>query len=158
MSKDLSEPITVIIADDHVLYRAGVKTALSAKKDIKVVAEADNGMHLLNLIKSILLFGLPAIMLFVSYHFFQNIFFRHTPNCLLYNEVQRQNIKNAEQDLLRIPVWAEFTKEEQDMVNQSSDLADTILNSPDQLTELEKAVSNKTVDKLDAELLEDLKC
>ena len=53
MSKDLSEPITVIIADDHVLYRAGVKTALSAKKDIKVVAEADNGMHLLNLIKSI---------------------------------------------------------------------------------------------------------
>ncbi|MEX0635949.1 MAG: response regulator transcription factor [Ferruginibacter sp.] len=53
MSKDLSEPITVIIADDHVLYRAGVKTALSSKKDIKVVAEADNGMHLLNLIKSI---------------------------------------------------------------------------------------------------------
>jgi DNA-binding NarL/FixJ family response regulator len=53
MSKDLSEPIRVIIADDHVLYRAGVKTALSAKKDVKVIAEADNGMHLLNLIKSI---------------------------------------------------------------------------------------------------------
>ena len=53
MKKDSSEPIQVIIADDHVLYRAGVKTALSAKKDIKVIAEADNGMHLLNLIKSI---------------------------------------------------------------------------------------------------------
>ena len=53
MKKDPSEPITVIIADDHVLYRAGVKTALSAKKDIKVIAEADNGMHLLNLIKTI---------------------------------------------------------------------------------------------------------
>ena len=53
MKKDPSEPITVIIADDHVLYRAGVKTALSAKKDIKVIAEADNGMHLLNLIRSI---------------------------------------------------------------------------------------------------------
>jgi DNA-binding NarL/FixJ family response regulator len=47
------EPIKVIICDDHVLYRAGVKTALSAKKDIKIVAEADNGMHLLNLLKMI---------------------------------------------------------------------------------------------------------
>lgn len=47
------EPIKVIIADDHVLYRAGVKTSLSAKKDIQVIAEADNGMHLLNLIKSL---------------------------------------------------------------------------------------------------------
>ncbi len=46
-------PIRVIIADDHVLYRAGVKTALSAKKDIKVIAEADNGMHLLNMIGAI---------------------------------------------------------------------------------------------------------
>ena len=50
---DSNEPIRVIIADDHVLYRAGVKTALSAKKDVKVVAEADNGMHLLNMIKNI---------------------------------------------------------------------------------------------------------
>jgi DNA-binding NarL/FixJ family response regulator len=47
------EPIKVIICDDHVLYRAGVKTALSAKKDVKVVAEADNGMHLLNMLKMI---------------------------------------------------------------------------------------------------------
>lgn len=47
------EPLKVIIADDHVLYRAGVKTALSAKKDIKIIAEADNGMHLLNLLKNI---------------------------------------------------------------------------------------------------------
>jgi DNA-binding NarL/FixJ family response regulator len=46
-------PIKVIIADDHVLYRAGVKTALSAKSDINVIAEADNGMHLLNMLKSI---------------------------------------------------------------------------------------------------------
>ena len=47
------EPIKVLIADDHVLYRAGVKTALSTKKDIKVIAEADNGMHLLNMLKMI---------------------------------------------------------------------------------------------------------
>ena len=53
MKPESTEPIKVIIADDHVLYRAGVKTALSTKKDIKVIAEADNGMHLLNLIKNI---------------------------------------------------------------------------------------------------------
>ena len=47
------EPIKVLITDDHVLYRAGVKTALSAKKDIKVIGEADNGMHLLNMLKLI---------------------------------------------------------------------------------------------------------
>jgi len=53
MKPDIQDPIKVIICDDHVLYRAGVKTALSSKKDIKVIAEADNGVHLLNLIKSI---------------------------------------------------------------------------------------------------------
>ncbi len=53
MKTDITQPISVIIADDHVLYRAGVKTSLSAKKDVKVIAEADNGQHLLNLIKSI---------------------------------------------------------------------------------------------------------
>lgn len=52
MKTELTEPIRVIIADDHVLYRAGVITSLSAKKDIRVVGEADNGAHLLNLIKS----------------------------------------------------------------------------------------------------------
>lgn len=52
-NENLQEPIKVIIADDHVLYRAGVKTALSAKKDVKVIAEADNGMHLLNMLKMI---------------------------------------------------------------------------------------------------------
>ncbi|MBI1779809.1 MAG: response regulator transcription factor, partial [Sphingobacteriales bacterium] len=45
--------INIAIADDHVLYRAGVKTALSQKKDIKVIAEADNGMQLLNMLKHI---------------------------------------------------------------------------------------------------------
>lgn len=42
-----------MITDDHVLYRAGVKSALSVKKDVKVIAEADNGMHLLNMLKMI---------------------------------------------------------------------------------------------------------
>ena len=52
-NENIPQPIKVIIADDHVLYRAGVKTALSSKKDIKIVAEADNGMHLLNMLKII---------------------------------------------------------------------------------------------------------
>ena len=45
--------INVIIADDHVIYRSGIKAALSYKKDIKVIAEADNGSHLLHLLKAI---------------------------------------------------------------------------------------------------------
>ncbi|MEO8415044.1 MAG: response regulator transcription factor [Ginsengibacter sp.] len=53
MENENGEVIRVIIADDHVLYRAGVKAALSSKKDIKIIAEADNGSHLLNLLKGI---------------------------------------------------------------------------------------------------------
>ena len=48
-----NRPIKVAIADDHTLFRAGVKTALSIKKDIEMIAEADNGMQLLNLLKHI---------------------------------------------------------------------------------------------------------
>ena len=53
MNENITEPIKVIIADDHVLYRAGVKTALSTKKDVKIIGEADNGMHLLNMLRMI---------------------------------------------------------------------------------------------------------
>ena len=53
MNTENEEVIRVIIADEHVLYRAGVKNALSSKKNIKVIAEADNGQHLLNLLKGI---------------------------------------------------------------------------------------------------------
>ena len=50
------EPNTVIkvaIADDHALFRTGVKTSLSSRKDIQMVAEAENGMQLLNLLKHV---------------------------------------------------------------------------------------------------------
>jgi len=54
MKKDeTGDQIKVAIADDHILFRTGVKTALSMKKDIKMVAEADNGMQLLTLLKHI---------------------------------------------------------------------------------------------------------
>ncbi len=48
---DSTQSIKVIIADDHTLFRAGVKTALSVKKDIDLIGEADNGMQLLNMLK-----------------------------------------------------------------------------------------------------------
>lgn len=46
----IANPIKIIkvaIADDHALFRTGVRTALSFKKDIQLVGEADNGMQLL---------------------------------------------------------------------------------------------------------------
>ncbi|WP_246073724.1 response regulator transcription factor [Dinghuibacter silviterrae] len=46
-----SRMIKVVIADDHVLYRAGVKTALAAKPDVRIVAEADNGVQLVHMLK-----------------------------------------------------------------------------------------------------------
>jgi DNA-binding NarL/FixJ family response regulator len=46
-------PIKVAIADDHALFRTGIKTALQVRKDIQMVAEAENGMQLLNLLKHI---------------------------------------------------------------------------------------------------------
>lgn len=49
----MTEPIKVVITDDHVLFRAGVKTALSVHKDIKMIGEADNGMQLLTILKHI---------------------------------------------------------------------------------------------------------
>jgi DNA-binding NarL/FixJ family response regulator len=45
--------IKVAIADDHALFRAGVKTSLSSKKDIQLIAEADNGQQLLHLLRHI---------------------------------------------------------------------------------------------------------
>ncbi len=51
-NQDLSI-IKVAIADDHTLFRTGVKTSLSIRKDIQMVAEAENGMQLLNLLKHI---------------------------------------------------------------------------------------------------------
>lgn len=50
---EFDQPIKVAIADDHALFRAGVKTALAVKKDVELVAEADNGMQLLNLLKHV---------------------------------------------------------------------------------------------------------
>ncbi|RYY86798.1 MAG: response regulator transcription factor [Chitinophagaceae bacterium] len=51
--KNPEDRIKVAIADDHHLFRTGVKTSLSAYRDIHMVAEAENGMQLLNLLRHI---------------------------------------------------------------------------------------------------------
>src|SRR5687768_10189741 len=50
---DPDKIIKVAIADDHALFRAGVKTALSIKKDIELICEAENGLQLLNMLQDI---------------------------------------------------------------------------------------------------------
>src|SRR6266850_7699304 len=50
---DANTVIKVAIDDDHTLFRTGVKTSLSSRKDIQMVAEAENGMQLLNLLRHI---------------------------------------------------------------------------------------------------------
>ncbi|MGZ8559193.1 MAG: response regulator [Chitinophagaceae bacterium] len=46
------DPIRVIIADDHAIFRAGVSASLAQKTDVTLIAEADNGRQLLNLLKN----------------------------------------------------------------------------------------------------------
>lgn len=55
----LSNVIKVIIADDHMLFREGVKMSLSHKNDIKIIGEAENGMQLLHMLK----YNLPDVIL-----------------------------------------------------------------------------------------------
>ena len=45
--------VKVAIADDHAVFHTGIKTALQIRKDIQLVAEAENGMQLLNLLRHI---------------------------------------------------------------------------------------------------------
>ncbi|MCP5052395.1 MAG: response regulator transcription factor [bacterium] len=42
------EPYRIVLADDHVIFRQGIKGLLSEKPDLKVVGEANDGLELLN--------------------------------------------------------------------------------------------------------------
>jgi len=53
------ESITILLADDHQLVRAGIRSLLNHFADIEVVAEADNGLQVLDLLKTCK----PAIIL-----------------------------------------------------------------------------------------------
>lgn len=43
----------IVLADDHVLFRQGVKSILEKSKGIEVVGEADNGLELLALLRKV---------------------------------------------------------------------------------------------------------
>ena len=43
--------ITVIIADDHPIVRQGLRQTIAAEKDIKILAEAEDGSKALEAIK-----------------------------------------------------------------------------------------------------------
>lgn len=46
------EPYRIMLADDHALFRQGLKNILEKKADLKVVGEAGDGLELLNLLKA----------------------------------------------------------------------------------------------------------
>lgn len=48
----MSEKITVLLAEDHALVRAGFKSILDAEADIDIVAEAEDGLECLELIRA----------------------------------------------------------------------------------------------------------
>ena len=41
----------ILIADDHPIFRAGLKEFLGKEKDVKVIGEADNGRKALELVR-----------------------------------------------------------------------------------------------------------
>ncbi len=43
-------PCRIIIADDHVLFRQGLKSVLGARSDLEVIGEAADGLQLLDLL------------------------------------------------------------------------------------------------------------
>src|SRR5690606_35680674 len=47
----MSEPITVIVADDHPLFRRGLAEVLQADDSFRIVADAGNGVDALALIR-----------------------------------------------------------------------------------------------------------
>ncbi len=48
-----STPYQIVLADDHVLLRQGLKRLIEEMGDLDVVAEASNGLELLDLLKRI---------------------------------------------------------------------------------------------------------
>ena len=45
--------VTILLADDHTLFRQGVRSLLEKQADIKVIGEAANGQHTLELVRKL---------------------------------------------------------------------------------------------------------
>jgi DNA-binding NarL/FixJ family response regulator len=48
----MSKKITVLLAEDHALVRAGFKSILESQEDMEVIAEAEDGLECLELIRA----------------------------------------------------------------------------------------------------------
>src|SRR5947208_8330025 len=48
------QKITVLLADDHIVVRQGLRALLVAEEDIDIVGEADNGRQAIQLVKKVL--------------------------------------------------------------------------------------------------------
>jgi two-component system NarL family response regulator len=46
-----AQPIRVLVADDHLILRLGLVTLINGESDMKVVAEASNGQHVVELFR-----------------------------------------------------------------------------------------------------------
>jgi len=46
-------PYRIVLADDHVMFRQGVKSLLAKNKDLEVVGETGDGLDLLQLLKNV---------------------------------------------------------------------------------------------------------
>ncbi len=47
------EPYRILLADDHTMFRHGLKRILSDMKDVEIVGEASDGLELLNLMNTL---------------------------------------------------------------------------------------------------------
>lgn len=52
--KESDKKIKIIHADDHTLFRSGVRNALKTREDIEFIGEAGNGQELLDLLELII--------------------------------------------------------------------------------------------------------
>ncbi|HEY0579346.1 MAG TPA: response regulator transcription factor [Candidatus Nitrosocosmicus sp.] len=46
-----TSPVRIIVADDHKIFRDGLKTLLVGESNIQIIGEAENGLELVNLVE-----------------------------------------------------------------------------------------------------------
>ncbi len=49
----IDDIIKIVVADDHILFRHGVVSLLNTLKNVEVIGEAENGLKLMELLKSV---------------------------------------------------------------------------------------------------------
>ena len=50
----MSEPIRILVAEDHLVARVGVSTIVNMQPDMKVIAEASNGQQAIEMYRKFL--------------------------------------------------------------------------------------------------------